>query len=142
MTDVVDAKTRSQMMSGIRGKDTKPELLVRKYLHGRGLRFRLSSNKLPGRPDIVLPKYKTVVFVHGCFWHRHECEKFVWPKSRAEFWREKLNANAERDKLNSGKLTALGWQAIQIWECQLDLAQLKNLYEKITSRLPASLDIK
>jgi DNA mismatch endonuclease (patch repair protein) len=123
------------MMSGIKGKNTKPELLVRSFLHRKGLRFRINSKGLPGHPDIVLRKYNTVVFVHGCFWHRHGCSKFVWPKSRAEFWREKLNANAERDKRNFKKLKALGWHVCTVWECRLAPGHLQGLYLRITSRL-------
>ena len=98
MVDVVDKATRSRMMSGIQGKNTKPELLVRKYLHGRGLRFRLHARELPGKPDLVFPKYKAVVFVHGCFWHRHAgCKYATTPGSREQFWTNKLSENVARD---------------------------------------------
>lgn len=125
------------MMAGIKGRNTKPELDVRSYLHRKGLRFRLNSRTLPGRPDIVLPKYNSVVFVHGCFWHRHGCTKFVWPKTRVEFWKEKLNANAARDVRNAAKLRSLGWHVYTVWECRLSHGQLNKLYRKIVTNLPA-----
>ena len=120
MTDIVDAQTRSAMMAGIRGKNTKPEMLVRRFLHRSGFRFRLHSRDLPGRPDIVLSRYRTVVEVRGCFWHRHEdCPFAYMPKSNRAFWQAKLNGNRERDLRNLQKLRDLGWQAIEIWECEL-----------------------
>ena len=100
MIDVVDAETRSRMMSGIRGKNTKPELLTRSLLHRAGYRFRIHDKNLPSKPDIVLKKYNAVILVHGCFWHRHLCHLFKWPKSRPEFWRKKLNGNYHRDQEN------------------------------------------
>lgn len=132
MVDVVDKATRSRMMSGIQGKNTKPELMVRKYLHGRGLRFRLHSKELPGKPDLVFPKYKAVVFVHGCFWHQHPgCKFAVVPASNVEFWKQKLGANRERDQRNKRMLKALGWSVLTAWECQLDDRHLSGLVEKI-----------
>ena len=119
MADIVDSKTRSRMMSGIRGKNTKPEILVRKALHAKGYRFRLHDKKLPGKPDIVLPKYKTVIFVHGCFWHKHNCKHFKWPKTRPEFWRDKIVGNTERDKKHIEELQKLGWNIKVIWECEI-----------------------
>lgn len=107
------------MMSGIRGKDTKPEMIVRKALHRAGYRYRLHVKDLPGKPDIVLPKYKTVIFVHGCFWHRHDCEKFKWPKTRPEFWREKIEGNVERDRETVSDLEKLGWKVLLVWECEV-----------------------
>ena len=119
MADVVDAKTRSRMMSGIRGKNTKPELMVRKKLHAAGFRFRLHVKDLPGRPDIVLPKYRTVILVHGCFWHQHaNCRLAAKPKSNVEFWASKLSSNIQRDMAATAKLLTLGWQVIIIWECE------------------------
>lgn len=131
MADVVDQATRSRMMSGIRGKNTAPEIGVRSYLHRKGLRFRLDVRSLPGRPDIVLPKYGTVIFVHGCFWHKHECRKFVWPKSRKNFWKEKLEGNAERDKRNKSALRRQGWKVITIWECRINDEFLEKVFKKI-----------
>ncbi len=133
MADVVDKATRSRMMSGIKGKNTKPELLVRRYLHGRGLRYRLHVKRLPGTPDLVLPKYRTVVFVHGCFWHQHKgCRYATIPKTRQEFWLEKLTANCSRDLANEIKLGELGWRVVTIWECEVCDAGLAQLAEYIT----------
>lgn len=107
-------------MAAIKGKDTKPEIIVRKYLFSQGLRFRVQVRKLPGNPDIVLPKYKTVIFVNGCFWHGHEgCKYFRMPKSNVEFWKEKIERNIERDKESMQALFDLGWKVIRVWECEL-----------------------
>ena len=120
MADVHSPETRSYNMSRIRSKNTKPEELVRKYLFSQGFRYRKNDKRLPGKPDIVLPKYKTVIFVNGCFWHMHEgCNYFVWPKSNAEFWREKIQGNSIRDQENYRQLSEMGWKIIVIWECQL-----------------------
>ena len=120
MADVHDKKTRSYNMSRIKGKDTKPELLVRKYLHAHGFRYRLHDKKLPGKPDIVLPKYNTVIFIHGCFWHGHEgCKYFVVPKTRTEWWIEKINRNKEIDEINKELLLKDGWKVIIVFECEL-----------------------
>lgn len=120
MADVHTPERRSYNMSRIRGKDTKPEELVRKYLFAQGFRYRKNDARLPGKPDIVLPKYRTVIFVNGCFWHGHEgCRYFVWPKNNAEFWKEKISGNIHRDKRNRQLLTDQGWCVIDIWECEL-----------------------
>ena len=120
MTDVHSPETRSYNMSRIHGKDTKPEELVRKYLFARGFRYRKNDRKLPGKPDIVLPKYKTVVFINGCFWHAHEgCRYFVWPKSNVEFWHNKIIGNVVRDRSNYNKLLSMGWNVLVIWQCEL-----------------------
>ena len=119
MIDVVDAETRSRMMSGIRGKNTKPELLTRSLLHRAGYRFRIHDKNLPSKPDIVLKKYNAVILVHGCFWHRHLCHLFKWPKSRPEFWRKKLNGNYHRDQENIQSLISLGWRGGIVWECAI-----------------------
>jgi len=119
MADIVNKATRSRMMSGIRGKNTKPEMVVRRFLHRRGLRFRLHDSRLPGRPDIVLPRYKAVVDVHGCFWHQHPGCRFAYmPTSNTKFWRDKLGGNALRDARNREALTRLGWRVFVVWECQ------------------------
>lgn len=132
MVDVVDSATRSRMMAGIRGKDTKPELLVRSYLHRAGLRYRLHAKDLPGKPDVVLPKYRTVVFVHGCFWHSHpRCKYAVLPASNVDFWKQKLDRNRERDRRNKSDLKALGWRVLTVWECQLDERHLSAIVVKI-----------
>ncbi len=120
MADVHTPKQRSYNMSQIRGKNTKPEELVRKYLFSKGFRYRKNDARLPGKPDIVLPKYKTVIFVNGCFWHAHEgCKYFVWPKNNSEFWREKISGNVKRDNRNNKELKDNGWRVITIWECEL-----------------------
>jgi DNA mismatch endonuclease, patch repair protein len=118
MTDVVDQATRSRMMAGIRGKNTRPELLLRRGLHGHGFRFRLHVAGLPGRPDLCLRKYNAVIFVHGCFWHRHEsCRYATYPKSREEFWLSKFAANVARDARDRQLLTEQGWRVAVVWEC-------------------------
>ena len=119
MTDVVDKATRSRMMSGIRGKDTAPERMIRSELHRRGFRFRLHYPGLPGRPDLVLPKYRVVIQVNGCFWHRHGCRLFKWPSTNIEKWRAKLEANVVRDEMNVRQYKDLGWRTLLIWECAL-----------------------
>ncbi len=118
MADVVDPATRSRMMSGIRGKNTKPELLIRKALHARGFRYRLHCD-LPGKPDICLPKHRAVIFVHGCFWHGHGCHLFKWPATRPEFWRAKIGRNQQRDHIVKAGLIDLGWRHLDVWECAL-----------------------
>ncbi|RKS12239.1 T/G mismatch-specific endonuclease [Pseudomonas sp. WPR_5_2] len=119
MTDVVSSEKRSQMMSGIRSKDTKPEMQVRRYLHAQGFRFRLHDKSLPGKPDLVLPKWKAAILVHGCFWHWHECRYFKLPQTNTEFWREKLAANKRRDEASCIQLGALGWRVFIVYECAL-----------------------
>ncbi|WP_250419228.1 very short patch repair endonuclease [Pontibacter deserti] len=107
-------------MSRIKGKDTKPEMVVRKFLHAKGLRYRLHDKKLPGKPDVVLPKYKTIVNIHGCFWHGHEgCRYYVIPKTRTEWWQHKINRNRELDQQNLSKLIQEGWKVLTIFECEL-----------------------
>lgn len=119
MADVVSAEKRSQMMSGIRGKDTTPEMIIRKGLHARGFRYRLHDRKLPGKPDLVFPAYKAVIFIHGCFWHVHDCHLFKWPSSRPEFWKQKLTGNIEKDQENFAALERDGWRILTVWECAL-----------------------
>ena len=120
MTDVHTKATRSYNMSRIRGKDTKPEMVVRRFLFANGYRYRLHDPKLPGKPDIVLPKYKTVIFINGCFWHGHKgCSYFVLPKTRTEWWLQKIKGTMARDKAAEVALNVLGWRVIVIWECQL-----------------------
>jgi DNA mismatch endonuclease, patch repair protein len=119
MADIVTPEVRSRMMAGIRGKDTKPEMIVRRGLHAMGFRYRLHDKSLPGKPDLVFPKYKAVVFVHGCFWHKHDCRYFKWPKTRPEFWRSKISANVRRDCLVFEELRKAGWRIGVIWECAL-----------------------
>jgi DNA mismatch endonuclease (patch repair protein) len=106
------------MMSGIRSKDTKPETLIRKGLHKLGFRYRLHEQRLPGKPDLVFPRYRAVIFVHGCFWHGHNCPLFKWPSSRQEFWRQKIEGNQQRDQLRVERLLAENWRVCTVWECQ------------------------
>ncbi len=125
--DVHSKETRSYNMSRIKGKNTKPEELVRKYLFSQGFRYRKNDKRLPGTPDIVLPKYKTVVFVNGCFWHGHEgCKYFVWPQNNADFWKAKINANIQRDQRKKEELERLGWRVLVIWECGLKKAEFED----------------
>jgi DNA mismatch endonuclease (patch repair protein) len=120
MADVHDPQTRSYNMSRIKGKNTKPEMLVRRFLHSKGFRYKLHDKTLPGKPDIVLPKYKTVIFIHGCFWHGHEgCRYFVVPKSRTDFWLKKIHRNKELDAKYNTLLKDAGWKIIEVWECEL-----------------------
>lgn len=119
MADVLTPEQRRLNMSRIRGKDSKPEMLIRRGLHARGLRYRLHDRSLPGRPDLALPKHHTVVFVHGCFWHSHGCALSKLPSTRQDFWREKLEANVERDRRAIDALLASGWRVLTVWECAL-----------------------
>ena len=135
MADNHSAEVRSRNMSRIRSTNTSPEEKVRKYLFSKGLRYRKNVRTLPGCPDIVLPKYKTVVFVNGCFWHMHNCGRFVWPSSNEEYWRKKITRNVERDEANYQTLTAGGWKVLIIWECELKKTvaedNLQKLYQEI-----------
>jgi len=111
------------MMSKVRGKNTKPEMLVRRELHKRGFRYKIHDKNLPGKPDLVLPKYHSVIFVNGCFWHGHHCLRFQWPKSNQHFWRKKIEGNMARDEMNCSKLSHMGWRVLTIWECSLKMTQ-------------------
>jgi len=117
--DILTPAQRHFNMSRIHGKDTKPELIVRKWLWNHGFRFRLYRKDLPGKPDIVLPKYKAIIFIHGCFWHRHDCKYTSTPKTNQEFWNKKLNRNVERDKNNIKTLEESGWRVLVIWACEI-----------------------
>ena len=133
MADNHTPEVRSYIMSQIRSKDTKPELIVRSYLHCSGFRFRLHRKDLPGRPDIVLPRYRVLIMVHGCFWHAHQdpkCNVFKWPTSRQDWWRTKLTRNRERDESRQHELQELGWKVIVIWECQLNPKRLRTTLER------------
>ena len=127
--DVFSKKKRSEVMSLIRSKNTKPELYVRTFLHKKGYRFRLHQKKLPGSPDIVLKKHKVVINVNGCFWHHHNCGKYNIPKNNRKFWLGKFKNNRERDEINTKKLRKLGWKVYKIWEC--DLNKISKIYMKI-----------
>lgn len=119
MADIVPADVRSRMMAGIRATNTKPELLLRKGLHARGFRFRLHDPALPGKPDIVLPRYRAVILAHGCFWHGHDCHLFKWPSTRPEFWQTKIGRNREVDARTDAALAQAGWRQGVVWECAL-----------------------
>lgn len=125
-------------MSRIRGTDTQPEQIVRKFLFSKGLRYRKNVASLPGKPDIVLPKYKTVIFVHGCFWHHHDCGRFVWPKSNPDYWRTKIDGNVNRDAKHKAELEAMGWHVLVVWECELKSGEreetLAHLYETVVGQ--------
>ena len=124
--DKMSEEQRHRCMASIRGRDTKPELIVRRYLFGRGFRYRLNHPRLPGHPDIVLRKYRTVIFVNGCFWHGHKgCRYFTVPKSNTDFWSAKISRNAERDRSVQEQLAAMGWHCVTVWECQL-MPKLRN----------------
>lgn len=136
MADTHSKEARSMNMSKIRSKNTKPELIVGKYLFSRGLRYRKNVRDLPGTPDFVFKKFKTVVFVNGCFWHHHDCGRFVWPSTNTEYWRRKIEANINRDNTNYFLLQEQGWKVLVVWECQLKKSicevYLAELYDKIT----------
>lgn len=119
MSDIFSLQKRSAIMSKIGGKNTKPEILVRKFLFSKGFRYRINVKTLPGKPDIVLPKYKTVIFINGCFWHGHNCKKGKLPSSNIDFWKEKISNNKSRDDKNSDLLIKLGWKVIIIWQCEI-----------------------
>lgn len=126
--------TRSRMMSRIGNRNTKPEIQIRRMLHARGFRFRLQRKDLPGRPDIILPKYNAIIFVNGCFWHGHDCHLFRWPKTRPEFWRKKIVGNIDRDRKNISKLTQQGWRVYTVWECSLrgkEQVQTERFYQSL-----------
>lgn len=135
MADIVDRATRSRMMSAIGGKDTQPELLVRSMLHRAGLRFRVNVATLPGRPDIVLPRWRAVVFVHGCFWHRHPgCALAAIPKSRRSFWKAKFRSNTLRDQRVSEELRVLSYKVYVVWACEIEPRRIKQLISSIRGR--------
>src|ERR1035437_4233295 len=143
MADVHDKETRSYNMSRIKGKDTKPEMLVRKFLHANGFRFKLHDKNLPGKPDIVLPKYKTVIFVQGCFWHGHDnCKYASVPKTRTEWWLNKINGNKQKDIINIRKLSLAGWKVICIFECSLKKNNKDKSLTNIINRLNKISNVK
>lgn len=136
MADVHTPEQRSYNMSRIRGKNTRPEELVRRYLFAQGFRYRKNDARFPGKPDIVLPKYKTVIFVNGCFWHAHEgCKYFVWPKSNVDFWKRKINGNIQRDLRNNQLLSEQGWNVIVIWECQLKKSTFDETLQHLVGQI-------
>ena len=135
MADNHSKEVRSMNMSHIRSTNSKPEEIVRKYLFAHGFRYRQNVKTLPGCPDIVLPKYHTVIFVNGCFWHKHDCPRFVWPSSNQDYWEPKILRNVERDQRNTEKLKSLGWQVVTVWECELK----KNIQEQTLARIAKDL---
>ncbi len=136
MTDVHDKATRSYNMSRIKGKDTRPELVVRKFLFANGFRYRLNVKDLPGKPDIVLPRYKTVIFINGCFWHGHKgCKYFVLPKTRTEWWLQKIKDTQKRDKQAEIALNVKGWRVITLWECELKPTIIKVTLDNLIQAL-------
>ncbi|MBW3503319.1 very short patch repair endonuclease [Pseudomonas sp. NKUCC02_KPG] len=148
MTDVLTAKQRQLNMSRIRSRDTKPEMLIRRGLHAKGLRYRLHDKTLPGRPDLVFPRYRTVVFIHGCFWHFHKCALSKLPETRKDFWRQKLELNEVRDKKTVTELLDTGWRVLAIWECALrgkhrmtDIDVLAHAAKFIRNTQPTTLTI-
>lgn len=141
MADVHDKATRSYNMSRIRGKDTKPEMLVRRFLHANGFRYKLHKKNLPGKPDLTLRMYKTVIFVNGCFWHGHlGCKDFVLPKSRRDFWKEKIEGNRKRDKENIELLKKKGWNVIVIFECELKTKMQDHTFQNLIVKLKEQTD--
>jgi DNA mismatch endonuclease, patch repair protein len=132
---ILPSKSRSYNMSRIRCKDTKPELLVRKWLWSKGYRYRLHVGKLAGKPDIVFPGRLKAIFIHGCFWHCHDCRYFKWPKANAEFWRQKIGSNVLRDKTNYDALDRAGWRYMVIWECETKAENLSDLWLRVEAFL-------
>ena len=135
MADNHSKEVRSMNMSRIRSTNSKPEEIVRKYLFSKGFRYRKNVKKLPGCPDIVLPKYKTVIFVNGCFWHKHDCPRFVWPSSNQDYWIPKIQRNIERDRLNVAELQKKGWHIITVWECELKKKNRELRLERLLSEI-------
>jgi DNA mismatch endonuclease (patch repair protein) len=139
MADVHNKATRSYNMSQIKGKDTKPEMLVRKFLHAQGFRYKLHDKSLPGKPDLVLPKYKTAIFIHGCFWHGHAgCRYYVVPKTRTEWWLNKINGNIVNDLKAETALKGRGWRIITIWECELKSPTIENTLNSLLNLIVSS----
>lgn len=138
MADNHSKEVRSMNMSHIRSKDNKPEEIVRKFLFSQGYRYRKNVRSLPGCPDIVLPKYHTVIFVNGCFWHKHDCPRFVWPSSNQEYWKAKILGNVERDKWNSELLRKAGWKVIIVWECELKKKYREETFRRLIFNIQSS----
>ena len=135
MADNHSKEVRSKNMSHIRSTNSKPEEIVRKYLFSKGFRYRKNVRTLPGCPDIVLPKYKTIIFVNGCFWHKHDCPRFVWPSSNEDYWRPKILRNVERDQKNAEALKNMGWRIITVWECELKKKVAEQTLEKLAEEI-------
>ena len=141
MVDVVDRETRSRMMANIRGRDTKPEMLVRRMLHGAGYRYRLHDRQMPGRPDIVLARHRVAIFVHGCFWHQHPgCHLAYIPRTRRAFWLEKFERNVARDVAAISALEGAGWQVIVVWECVLRSGASQSVLADLVRKIREGVD--
>ena len=135
MVDVVGPEKRSEMMSGIKGKNTRQEIIIRKALHAKGFRYRLHPGRMLGKPDIVMPKYNSIIFIHGCFWHLHKCHLFKWPSTRPDFWKSKIEGNQKKDNENLELLRKAGWRILVIWECAVkgkEKLDFDNLIEQVT----------
>lgn len=130
MTDIYNKEKRSEIMSKISGKETKPEVLVRKYLHNNGFRFRKNDRRYPGKPDILLPKYKTAIFINGCFWHGHDCESGKLPKTRTDFWKKKISDTKDRNQRNINQLEKMGWMVMIIWQCEINSRCISPLKDR------------
>ncbi len=139
MADNHSKEVRSKNMSHIRSTNSKPEEIVRKFLFSQGFRYRKNVRKLPGCPDIVLAKYKTVIFVNGCFWHKHDCPRFVWPSSNQEYWEPKILRNVERDQRNYAELQKLGWKVLVVWECELKKSVRQQTLDDLVGRIKINL---
>ena len=140
MADNHSKEVRSMNMSHIRSTDSKPEEIVRKYLFSQGFRYRKNVRKLPVCPDVVLTKYRTVIFVNGCFWHRHDCQRFVWPSSNQDYWKTKILRNVERDCKNIRSLKNLGWNVLVVWECELKRAVLEKSLNKLVNEIKNNIN--
>ena len=140
MADNHSKEVRSKNMSHIRSTNSKPEEIVRKYLFSQGFRYRKNVKKLPGCPDIVLSKYKVIVFVNGCFWHKHNCKRFVWPASNEDYWKPKILKNVERDQRNIESLKELGWNVITVWECELKKSALEERLNRLSEEIRRNID--
>ncbi|MBF0554859.1 MAG: DNA mismatch endonuclease Vsr [Nitrospirae bacterium] len=139
MADIVDTATRSRMMAGIKGKNTRPEIVIRQGLHRKGYRFRLHRADLPGKPDLVFPSRHAVIMVHGCFWHQHDCHLFKWPSSRREFWRSKITRNRQKDAETESALLRKAWRVLTVWECALK-GRTRPPMEQVINQCAAWLD--
>ena len=140
MADNHTKDVRSRNMSHIRSTNSKPEEKVRKYLFSKGFRYRKNDKRLPGKPDIVLPRYKTVIFVNGCFWHKHDCPRFVWPSSNENYWIPKIQKNVERDLKNLDVLTGLGWNVLVVWECQLKKKSFEETMNMLVDQIQKGME--
>lgn len=139
MADNHSKEIRSMNMSHIRSTNSKPEEIVRKYLFSKGFRYRKNVKKLPGSPDVVLPKYRTVIFVNGCFWHKHDCSRFVWPSSNQDYWKPKILRNVERDQKNAAELSDMGWKVITVWECELKKAKRNERLDMLATEIQKNI---